>query len=193
MRRLCVFCGSSVGSRPAYAAAARALAREVAGRSMALVYGGGHVGLMGEVADAAMAEGAEVIGVIPRALMDRELGHGGVTELRVVDSMHERKATMADLADAFVALPGGIGTLEELAEVLTWTQLGLHDKPVGLLDVEGYFDPLVAFLDRAEAEGFMRAEHRQILLSDDDPARLLSRLAAWEPAERRHWIDRESR
>jgi uncharacterized protein (TIGR00730 family) len=181
LTRVCVFCGSANGHRPAYRGAAAALGRALAGRGIGVVFGGGRAGLMGVVADAAMAAGGEVVGVIPGALQARELGHDGVTELRVVASMHERKATMAALADAFVALPGGLGTLEETAEALTWSQLGLHAKPVGLVDAEGYWRPLVALLDHAVEEGFLSAAHRSLLVVDPDPEALLERLLAWSP------------
>ncbi len=181
LRRLCVFCGSNPGVRPAYGEAAAAIAEVLADRGIGLVYGGGAVGLMGRVADAMLARGGEVVGVIPQALVDREIGHDGVTELRVVTSMHERKALMAELSDGFVALPGGIGTLEELFEVWTWGQLGLHAKPCGVLDAEGFYAGLTDFLDHATAEGFVRAPHRAGLLRDTDPARLLDALAAWTP------------
>jgi hypothetical protein len=155
------------------------------------VYGGASVGLMGALADAALGAGGEVIGIIPRALQDREIGHRGLTELRVVRSMHERKQLMADLSDAFVAMPGGVGTLEELAETLTWSMLGLHAKPLGLLDVDGYWQPLVALLDHAVGEGFLRPAHRALALVDSDPERLLDRLAAWTPlAPTQKWIGR---
>jgi uncharacterized protein (TIGR00730 family) len=193
MNRICVFCGARVGQQPAYVQAARRLGQTLARRRLGLVYGGGHVGLMGAVADASMAAGAEVRGIIPRALMDRELGHEGVSHLEVVDSMHARKARMADLSDAFIALPGGIGTLEELAEVYTWTQLGLHHKPLGLYDVAGYYTHLVAFLDHARDEGFMHEDDRRILIVDDDPDRLLDRLAAWHPSIRKAWLDPSTR
>ena len=193
MRRVCVYCGSSPGRRPAYLDQARLLGRLLARRGVGLVYGGASVGLMGAVADAALAGGGEVLGVIPRPLEEREIGHRGLTKLHVVASMHERKQKMADLADAFVAMPGGMGTLEELSETLTWSMLGLHAKPLGLLDVDGYWRPLENFLDHAVAEGFLRAEHRALVLSDADPARLLDRLAAWTPPPRIvKWIDRES-
>jgi uncharacterized protein (TIGR00730 family) len=181
VRRVCVFCGSAPGARIEYAAAARGLAAELALRGIGLVYGGGSVGLMGEVADAALAAGVEVIGVIPRPMASRELAHDGLTELRLVASMHERKATMASLADAFVALPGGLGTLEETLEMLTWTQLGVHRKPVGLLNVGAYWDPLLALLDHAAREAFVRPECLALLLSADAPSILLDRLAAWSP------------
>lgn len=189
MKRICVFCGSSAGARPAYRAAAAALGRTLAARGIALVYGGGSVGLMGAVADAALEAGGEVIGVIPRALQLRELAHARLTTLHVVSSMHERKAKMAELADAFVALPGGMGTLEELAEILTWAQLGLHARPCGLFDVAGYYAPLIAFFDQAAAEGFLRAEHRQLLLVGTSPEDLLDRFARWQPPRLEKWID----
>ena len=193
MKRVCVYCGSSPGRRSAYVAQARALGALLARRGLGLVYGGGSVGLMGAVADAALAAGGEVVGVIPRKLVEREVEHRGLSKLRVVGSMHERKQAMADLADAFVAMPGGMGTLEELAEMLTWGQLGIHAKPVGLLDVDGYWRPLELFFDHAVAEGFLRPEHRALLLGDADPARLLDRLAAWRPAAPVvKWLDRES-
>ncbi len=192
MKRVCVFCGSSSGTNPLYVDAARRMGRTLARRGIGLVYGGGGTGLMGEVADAALAAGGEVVGVIPRALQLRELAHDGLTELHVVGSMHERKAKMAELAHGFVALPGGMGTLEEFAEVLTWAQLGLHERPCGLLDVAGYYRPLVAFFDHAEAEGFLRPEHRRLVLSAEEPDALLDRFAAWEPPKLRKWIDDRS-
>jgi uncharacterized protein (TIGR00730 family) len=191
MRRVCVYAGSNFGAHPAYAEGARKLATELAQRSIGLVYGGGNVGLMGVLADTAMAAGGEVIGVMPRALIEREIGHRGITELREVDSMHERKALMADLSDAFVAVPGGIGTLEELIEVYTWSQLGLHRKGCGLLNVNGYYDALAAFLDHAVAEAFLKPEHRGILTVASDPAELLDRLAAFEPPTVGKWLERE--
>src|SRR3954464_8084735 len=159
MRRVCVYCGSSPGSDPAYREAAVALVHALAERGIGVVYGGAHVGLMGVVADEALAGRAQAIGRIPQALVDREIAHTGLDDLRVVGSMHERKAQMAELADAFVALPGGLGTLEELFEVATWSQLGLHDKACGVLNVRGYYDGLAAFLDHAVGEGFLRAQH----------------------------------
>lgn len=190
MKRLCVFCGSSPGANPSYIATARALGRELAARELGLVFGGSGVGLMGALADGALAAGGEVTGVIPRALEAKELAHRGLTRLEVVASMHERKARMAELADGFVALPGGMGTLEELAEILTWAQLGLHRKPCGLLDVAGYWQPLVAFFDHAVEERFLRAEHRAILLVGAEPAPLLDALERWQPAHLEKWIDR---
>jgi uncharacterized protein (TIGR00730 family) len=188
--RVCVYCGANTGSRAAYAAAARRLGTLLGERGLGLVYGGGNVGLMGIVADAALAAGAAVVGVIPQAMVERELGHQGLTDLRVVASMHERKALMAELADAFVALPGGLGTLDELFEVWTWGQLGLHARPIGLLDVEGFFQPLVAHLDHAVAEGFVRPPHRAMVAVEREPERLLDRLAAYEAPRVGKWLDR---
>ena len=191
MKRVCVFCGSNVGARPVYADAARAVGGALARRGCGLVYGGGCIGLMGIVADAVLAHGGEVIGVIPEALVAKELAHRGLTELRVVGSMHERKASMADLADAFIALPGGYGSFEELCEMLTGAQLGLHRKPSGLLNVDGYYDPLLALFDRAVTERFVRPVHRALVLEDRDPDRLLDRLAGYEPPTLEKWIDRD--
>ena len=189
MTRVCVFCGSSVGARPEYAEAARDLAAELARRHLGLVYGGGGVGIMGVLADAALASGVEVIGVIPRPLASRELAHTGLTELRLVESMHERKATMAALADGFVALPGGLGTLEETLEILTWAQLGIHRKPVAALNVAGYWDDLIRLLGHAIAEGFVRHEYAALMLFADTPGELLDRMAAWQPpALPRAWL-----
>jgi len=182
MKRICVFCGASPGNDPRHAEAARALGRAIAARGLELVYGRGSIGLMGTVADAALAAGARVIGVIPQVLQIRELAHRGLSELRVVGSMHERKALMAELSGGFIALPGGMGTLEELSEVLTWAQLGLHARPVGLLDVGGYYRPLVAFFDQAVASGFLRPAHRAILQEAEAPEALLDLLASWRPA-----------
>ena len=190
MTRLCVFCGSAAGARPEYAAAARDLAAEFARRHLGLVYGGGSVGLMGVLADAALAAGVEVIGVIPRPLASRELAHAGLTELRLVESMHERKATMASLVDGFVALPGGLGTLEETLEMVTWLQLGIHAKPVGVLNVEGYWDGLRQLVGKAVAEGFVRPEYAELLMFAETPAALLDRFAGWRPpAIPRAWLD----
>ena len=185
LRRICVFCGASPGHDPAFAALARSVGSGLAERGIGLVYGGGRVGLMGVLADAALAAGGEVIGVIPQALVDREAAHGGVSEMRVVGTLHERKAVMAELADAFVALPGGLGTLEELAEVLSWAQLELHAKPIGLLGVGGDWDPLRAWLDGAVASGFVAADHRALLLEAPSLEALLAQFDAWEkPAGR---------
>ena len=189
--RICVYAGSNPGRDPAYAAAAKDLARVLAARGIGVVYGGGKVGLMGILADTALAAGAEVIGVIPQDLVDREIGHAGVTELRVVGSMHERKALMAELSDAFVALPGGIGTLEELIEVYTWSQLGLHDKPMGVLNVRGYYDGLAALLDHAVEEGFLRTQHRAALLVAAEPTALLDAFEGWEPPRTNKWFERD--
>jgi uncharacterized protein (TIGR00730 family) len=178
MKSLCVFCGSSAGTRPAYADAARRLGTLLAERNLTLVYGGSASGLMRVLADAALAAGGAVIGVIPRALLDREIAHTGLTELHVVGSMHERKQKMADLSDGFVALPGGFGTLDETAEILTWRQLGLHAKPCGLLDVADFFAPLLRFFDHAVDEGFVAVEQRRMLIADDDPGRLIDRLTS---------------
>jgi len=189
LRRVCVYLGSSPGADPAYVEGVQALARACVDRGVGVVYGGGDVGLMGVLADATLAAGGEVVGVIPEGLLHREVGHRGLSDLRVVSSMHERKALMADLADAFVAAPGGVGTLEELVEVFTWTQLGIHAKPVGLLDTGGFWEPLIAWFDHAVEQRFLRAEHRAMLLRDAEPAALLDRLAAWEAPRVRKWLD----
>jgi uncharacterized protein (TIGR00730 family) len=181
VRRVCVFCGSSPGLRPAFAAAASALGRRLAADGTGLVYGGGRIGLMAAVADAVLAGGGEVDGVIPDALVGQEVAHAGLTRLHVVRSMHERKALMAEMADAFVALPGGFGTLEELFEAITWSQLGIHRKPIGLLDVEGYFDPLLAMVDRAVESGFIRAAYRGLFVVRASADELLDALARHEP------------
>jgi uncharacterized protein (TIGR00730 family) len=188
--RLCVFSGSSPGAHPDYAEAARELGGAMAEQGIGLVYGGAHVGLMGVLADSALESGGEVVGVIPQALVEREIAHSGVSDLRVVGSMHERKALMADLADGFIALPGGTGTLEELFEVYTWTQLGLHSKPLGLLDVRGYYADLAAFLDHAVQERFLTAEHRGMLVVERGPEALLDAFRDWRPPVRTKWIDR---
>jgi len=186
---VCVFCGSNAGADPAYVTTAEAVGRGLARRGIRVVYGGGRVGMMGALADAARAAGGEVVGVMPRSMFDREIGHTGIDDLRVVGSMHERKALMVELADAFIALPGGIGTLEELFEVYTWAQLGIHAKPLGLLDVRGYFDPLAAFLDHAVAQRFLRAETRAMLAVAGDLESLLAAFDAWAPAPMHKWID----
>jgi uncharacterized protein (TIGR00730 family) len=189
MTRLCVFAGSAPGRRAEYAEAARALAGEMARRGVGVVYGGGRVGLMGVLADTALAAGTEVIGVIPRGLASRELAHAGLTELRLVGSMHERKATLASLADGFVALPGGLGTFEETLEMLTWSQLGIHGKPVAVLNVAGYYDSLLRWLSQAVSEAFVTRETVSLLLFADSPPELLDRLAAWRPpAGPRAWL-----
>ena len=190
MERILVFCGSSPGRRPEYAAAATALGRLLAGRGIGLVYGGASVGLMGAVADGALGAGGEVIGVIPRRLFESEIAHAGLSELRTVETMHERKALMAELSDAVIALPGGTGTLDELFEMFTWSQLGLHRKPIGLLDVAGYWERLLAFLDYMVDERFIRAEHRDVLLVEREPVALLERLGSFEHRARDKWVDR---
>jgi len=192
-RAVAVYCGSSRGADPSFAAAAVSLGRLFADRGIRCVYGGGHVGLMGVLADAALANGGEVRGVITRALFEKEVAHQALTSLTVVDTMHERKAAIADAADAFVMLPGGYGTFDEFFEVLTWTQLGIHDKPCGVLDVGGFFAPLQSLLDGAVRQGFVSQPHRELVLIDDDPARLLSRLAAWTPVVTSKWLDRSQR
>jgi uncharacterized protein (TIGR00730 family) len=191
MKRVCVFCGSSVGNQAVYRDTAVAMGGLLAARGVGLVYGGGNVGLMGIIADAVLAGGGEVIGVIPRALADREIAHAGVTDLRIVDSMHTRKAMMAELADAFIAMPGGVGTFEEFFEVVTWAQLGLHRKPCGLLNVSGFYAPLAAFIDQAVTEGFINPVHRAAIVVDSDPVRLLDTLATIKLPDVPKWIRRD--
>ena len=191
MTRICVFCGSNAGSRPAYAAAARELATELVAREIGLVFGGGCVGLMGLVADAVLAAGGHAIGVIPHALVARELAHRGVPDLRVVASMHERKALMANLSDAFIALPGGFGTFEELCEVITWTQLGLHRKRCGLLNVDGFYDPLLQLFNHASEEGFIRASNLAAVSSHADPQVLVDWVLEPLPASEPKWIGQD--
>lgn len=188
MKTICVFCGSSPGARPEYLHAARALGTLLAGQGIGLVYGGASVGLMGAVADAVLAGGGRVTGVIPRHLVSKEVAHQTLADLRIVGSMHERKALMAELADGFIALPGGFGTFEELCEVLTWSQLGLHQKPVGLLNVLGYYDPLLALCDHGVREQFLKPEHRALLLCADEPPTLLARLRDYQPVALPKWI-----
>jgi uncharacterized protein (TIGR00730 family) len=194
MERLCVFCGSSAGSQTLYADATRRLGEALAERGVGVVYGGGHIGLMGILADTVLRSGGSVIGVIPEALVKKELAHSGLTELHVVTTMHQRKALMADLADGFAALPGAFGTADELFEVLTWAQLGLHAKPIGLLNVAGYFDPLCAWLDHAVREGFLRSVHRGLLLEAEQPKPLLDLLEQYRPpGETPKWIETQDR
>ena len=181
VRSVCVFCGSSTGANPVYADAARGLGAALAARGLALVYGAGNVGLMGVLADAALAAGGQVIGVIPRSLVQRELAHQGMTELHVVETMHQRKALMADRADAFVAIPGGYGTLDELFEILTWAQLGIHNKPIGLLNVNGFFDPLLTWVRHAAAEGFLRQKHLALLNVEAEVEPLLDAVLSRRP------------
>ena len=191
IHRICVFCGSNAGHDPTYLEAARGLGQLFAREGIALVYGGGSVGLMGELADAVLGAGGEAIGVIPHALWAREVGHRGLTDLHIVETMHERKAMMADLADAFIALPGGLGTLEEIFEIWTWAQLGLHAKPLGFLDVNGFYTPLMQFLDRASRERFLRDEHRAIAVVERDAETLLRRFDQWRPPRVQKWITRD--
>lgn len=191
MHSICIFCGSNPGRGAVYSDATRAMVRAIAAAGMNIVFGGGKVGLMGVVAETAIAAGAHVIGVTPRRLLEQEMVHTGLTELHVVDSMHERKVMMSNIADAFIALPGGMGTLDEMFEMVTLTQLGVHRKPCGLLNVAGFYDRLGAFLDHAVAERFIRAAHRDMILVDDDPARLITRLQAWSLPEISKWMDRK--
>jgi len=193
MRRICVYAGSNVGVRQEYQQAAHAFGHELVARGLGLVYGGGHVGLMGVLADAVLAEGGEVIGVMPRALFPEEVAYRNVTQFYEVGSMHERKALMADLADGFVALPGGFGTLEEFCEVVTWTQLGLHAKPCGILNVLGFYSPLLRMFDHAVEERFLKPENRALVLARDKPAELLQALEQWRPVRVEKWLDRETR
>ncbi len=193
LTRVCVFCGSNLGSGKVYEQAARTLGRLLGERGIELVYGGAKVGLMGAIADACLREGGRVIGVMPKALFAKEIAHTGVTELRVVDSMHERKAMMADLSDAFIALPGGFGTWEEFCEVLTWSQLGIQRKPCALLNINGYYEPLLAMADLAVREKFLRSVHRELLLSDEDPARLLDRLKSYAVPFVDKWLEEPGR
>lgn len=190
LKSVCVFCGASPGARPIYHEAAAQLGSHIAERGLTLVYGGGAVGLMGVVADAALAAGGEVIGIIPQSLERAEIGHKGLTRLEVVNGMHARKARMAELADAFIALPGGLGTLEELFEIWTWGQLGYHAKPLGLLEVDGFYARLTDFLDHLVAERFVREQHRAILQVSASPAELLARMDAWQPTAAPKWVDR---
>lgn len=190
MNRLAVYCGSSPGASPLYAEAARVLGKAMAERGTGLVFGGGHVGLMGILADAVLAAGGEAIGVIPEALRDKELAHRGCTELHIVSTMHERKGLMADLADGFVAMPGGYGTFDEIFEMLTWGQLGYHAKPCGFLNVAGYYDALFAFLDNCVSARFVTQVHRDTIIAESDPGLLLHKLANFEPPDQTKWLDR---
>ena len=189
LRRVCVFCGSSRGIRPEYAQAARSLGEELLARGLELVYGGGNIGLMTVVADVVMQGGGRVIGVLPRGLESREVAHRGLTELRVVSSMHERKAMMASLSDAFITLPGGIGTFEETLEIMTWSQLGMHQKPCGLLNVQGFYDGLLAFLDYSVEEGFMQRESKDSLMVAQEAGALLDQLIDYVPGSQERWLD----
>jgi uncharacterized protein (TIGR00730 family) len=190
MKSICVYCGSNFGERVSYLEAAQDLGAQMAARGITLVYGGGNVGLMGTVADSVLAAGGKVIGIIPQTLVDKEVAHTGLSDLRVVGSMHERKSLMADLADGFIALPGGLGTLEEFCEVATWTQLGLHKKACGLLNIGGFYDGLLSFLNHATEEKFIRPEHRSIVLAEEDPVELIKKLSQFEVPTVHKWIDR---
>jgi uncharacterized protein (TIGR00730 family) len=193
LKRICVFCGSNSGTSEIYLKSAQEVGQLLCERGVELVYGGGRVGLMGAVADACLSRGGRVIGVIPQLLVDKEVAHKGLTELRIVQTMHERKALMADLAEAFLALPGGYGTWDELCEVLTWSQIGIQHKASAILNVNGYYDPLLAMADRAVAEGFLRDIHRDLLLADTEPARLLDRLENYTAPIVDKWMDRTGR
>ena len=188
MQRVCVFCGSSTGNKPEYAVGARELGLVLAKQNIDLVYGGGHVGLMGVVADAAMSAGAKAVGIIPRCLSDKEVAHQGLTELRVVGTMHERKAQMSELADGFIAMPGGFGTLEELFEVVTWAQLGIHKKPFGLFNIGGYFDKLIEFMDFQVSEGFVKQSHRDMIIVSDEAEQLVELLSGYKPVAQEKWM-----
>ena len=188
MKSICVYCGSSFGNLPAFTNAARQLAKAMNERSISLVYGGASVGIMGEIANAVLDEGGAVIGVIPQALADKEVSHAGLTELHVVSSMHERKALMEEISDGFIALPGGLGTLEELFEVLTWSQLGFHQKPVGLVNVANYYDGLLSFLDHTAKAQFVKTTHRNLLISENSPEAVLDRMQKFQPSTATKWI-----
>jgi uncharacterized protein (TIGR00730 family) len=190
MKSICVYCGSNFGERGSYLEAAQSLGAEMAKRGITLVYGGGNVGLMGAIADSVLVAGGKVIGVIPQALVDKEVAHTGLSDLRVVGSMQERKSLMADLSDGFIALPGGLGTLEEFCEVATWTQLGFHKKACGLLNIDGFYGGLLSFLDHATKEKFIRPEHRRIVLVAEDPVELIENLSQFEVPTVHKWIDR---
>ena len=191
MKTVCVFCGSARGERGSYAEAARLLGQTLARRGLRVVFGGGQVGLMGVLADAVLDAGGEAVGVMPKALLEKEIGHQSLTGLHVVSTMHERKALMADLSDGFIALPGGYGTFEELLEVLTWAQLSLHEKPCGLLNVEGFYDPLLSLFDHAVGEGFVRGDHRALALTAEGPERLLDLMQSHAPPSTEKWVPPE--
>jgi hypothetical protein len=191
MKSVCVFCGSNPGNDPVYAAGATAMGVEIARRGLMLVYGGGAVGLMGIVANAALEAGGTVHGIIPRALREKEIGHNGLTELEVVDTMHTRKARMAELSDGFIAMPGGIGTFEELFEIWTWAQLGIHTKPLAFLNIAGFYDPLATFLDNTVEAGFLKQNHRAMAITDTEPATLLDRMEQYVPSAAHKWVEKE--
>lgn len=191
MKSVCVFCGSNPGNDPVYAAGATAMGVEIAKRGLTLVYGGGAVGLMGIVANAALEAGGRVHGIIPRALREKEIGHNGLSELEVVDTMHTRKARMAELSDGFIAMPGGIGTFEELFEVWTWGQLGIHSKPLAFLNIAGFYDPLASFLDNTVEAGFLKQNHRAMAITDTEPATLLDRMEQYVPSATFKWVEKE--
>ncbi len=193
MKRICVFCGSSAGSQPEYRACAEQLGAELTRRKIGLVYGGGNVGLMGAIADSVLEAGGEALGVIPEHLVTREIGHNRLTKLHIVRSMHERKALMSDLSDAFIALPGGFGTLEEFFEVLTWSQLGLHAKPCGIVNVLGYYTPLLRMLDHAVDERFLKPQNRALVIARETPSELLQTFEDWHPVQVEKWLDRDTR
>ena len=193
MKRICVFCGSNKGAKPAYIEAAKSLGKVLVKKNIGLVYGGGKVGLMGVIADEVLASGGEVIGVIPQSLVNREVAHQNVTQMHIVNSMHERKALMADLSDGFMALPGGMGTFDEFCEILTWAQLGIHQKPCGILNVENYFTPLLAMFDHAMREGFLHDSHRALVIEATEPESLLDLFAKYQPQHVEKWLGREKR
>ncbi len=193
MKRICVFCGSNKGAKPAYIEAAKSLGKVLVEKNIGLVYGGGKVGLMGVIADEVLAGSGEVIGVIPQSLVAREVAHQNVTQMHIVNSMHERKALMADLSDGFMALPGGMGTFDEFCEILTWAQLGIHQKPCGILNIENYFTPLLAMFDHAMREGFLRDTHRAMVIEATEPETLLELFAKYQPQHIEKWLDREKR
>lgn len=192
LQSVCVFCGSNPGRDPVYERAARAMGETLAARRIKLIYGGGGIGLMGAIANAAMDAGGEVIGVIPHALRQKELAYHKLTELHVVDTMHQRKQMMADLSQGFIAMPGGFGTFEELCETITWAQLGLHNKPIGMLNVNGYYDGMLAMFDHAAAEGFVSQRHRQMILASPDPNGLLDEMMAYEGPPTEQWLTRDA-
>jgi len=190
MNSICVFCGSSVGRRENYIKKAHELGQLIANKNMALVYGGGNIGVMREIADSCLKHGGKVIGVMPRLIVDKEIAHKQITELHIVESMHERKAMMAELSDAFIAMPGGFGTMDEIFEIMTWNQLEIIDKPTGLLNVDGYFDHLIAFIDNAVNEKFVREEHNRNLIVETDANNLIKKLEGFVPQKAEKWIDR---